>query len=1389
MMSDSRARNTAVLMSVFTMLASGVAHAQTTPSYADMRTWELEGVSGGNWRDPDHLTQPFANAASGRSVFQTVNNTAGTMFLVTNDVNVINRTVWGTLRIETRHTDLDGNCSPTCATNENDNDWIGFAVGYRNESGAPAFPERYIGFTWNRDSGATSPYQLPAGTAAEGIFLVRAAPPDAEGDPVGAGATIVDSDTGVGKGWRYDVDYQFRILYTTDLIRVYINDVLRLEATAAQAGVAGFEAGQFGFTNASQANVLFGNVLEADASAFDSAPVASDDKYYYGLTWGAAYDNTNIFDTSTDPLAVGILDNDYDPDGDSFVLRVNGVLLPNDGDSTTIIGSQGGSFQVFGSGRVRYTAPADYQTRGPFQDTFDYTIVDADGEHTASVTLTVQESNTAPDDITLTDVDTSSTTDIRVNQGAAPDTAVASIATIETNPGELDEYDYELANASNGAFKIVGSMLVVRDTAALGGPQTHSIVVRSTDVEGQSVSRTFSVHVDANALPTSGPSAVTAAASVAYPFALSDFPFADTDGDLLQSVLITSLPAQGAVFLDLDDDGVIDAGEAIQINFNDVATRAQIVAGRLKYLHSVASDTVATFGFKVGDGSSYSAAASTMTVNVDADSDNDGISNTTEGTGDVDGDGQPDYLDPDADDDGIPDAEEGSGDSDGDGVGDYKDTDSDGDGISDAGEIAGDDDGDGIPDVLEGATDADGDGLANFRDTDSDDDGVPDVLELAGLRTDADGDGIPDRFDVNQTGGADANSDGVDDAATIPDFDQDGVADWIDIDQDGDGIADFVESGAYGFDSDNNGVDDRWDADLPNATDPDGGVANNAPLVDTDADGAPDMRDLDSDRDGVADETETGARDSDSDGVADFRDLDSDNDSITDVDEAGGLDEDGDGLLDAGGVATSTPLDSDGDGAPDYRDVDADGDGVQDIARTVQAGLDANGDGRIDVLGVDADGDGIADAIDGEPAQRGTRVDNDGDGIPASADQDDDGDGIPDAAEGDGDVDNDGAVDRLDRDSDNDGVPDRIERGLPAPSGVDSNMNGVDDAFESAGTARDSDNDGVSDHLDEDSDNDGLTDAYETLRVLLTGGDADGDGIDDAIDVDATGGVDANRDGVDDARVNTADTDGDGVPDYRDADSDNDGIADGRENGDFNNDGVNDRLQADPGLKTGLKGGGSVGLWSLMGLLLIACLRRARTASLATVGILLGVMQFSTARAAEAESTCTPGEAFGEGCWSIGVGAYATRLKPDDSESVWRVVDDRDAGYKVRVDYRFREHWFLELGYADMGSATVDNRNPALQGREDVDYSAPSLLIGRFLFDPSQRLNPYVKAGYAMLQTDAADHVIEKQLNSSHFALGAGVQATLWRSVLLRFEMEYYDKDAQQIGLAVDYAF
>ncbi|MGB5402775.1 MAG: hypothetical protein WBN13_02250, partial [Robiginitalea sp.] len=153
------------------------------------------------------------------------------------------------------------------------------------------------------------------------------------------------------------------------------------------------------------------------------------------------------------------------------------------------------------------------------------------------------------------------------------------------------------------------------------------------------------------------------------------------------------------------------------------------------------------------------------------------------------------------------------------------------------------------------------------------------------------------------------------------------------------------------------------------------------------------------------------------------------------------------------------------------------------------ANLDTDRDGVSDNADIDDDNDGIVDSIE-DP-------NTDGDGKPETNPLDSDGDGVP---------------DYLDLDSDNDGVLDNYEaqktHNYIPPSGVDSDGNGLDDAYEENPgdcgglVPPDTDKDGVSDYLDIDSDNDGILDNYEAQTqstfISRSGLDQNNNGVDDA---------------------------------------------------------------------------------------------------------------------------------------------------------------------------------------------------------------------------------------------------------------------------------------------------
>ncbi|KAA1242632.1 T9SS type B sorting domain-containing protein [Aquimarina sp. RZ0] len=171
--------------------------------------------------------------------------------------------------------------------------------------------------------------------------------------------------------------------------------------------------------------------------------------------------------------------------------------------------------------------------------------------------------------------------------------------------------------------------------------------------------------------------------------------------------------------------------------------------------------------------------------------------------------------------------------------------------------------------------------------------------------------------------------------------------------------------------------------------------------------------------------------------------------------------------------------DFDRDEIPNSVDLDNDNDGIYDVVEAGFGNLDSDGDGIIDGA-VDANGVPVA-------ASGGlTPVNSDGTGL----------------------------ADYQDIDADDDGIQDNIEgqstAGYIAPSGVDSNANGVDDVYESGNNIDpvDTDMDGTPDYLDLNSDDDCLddtTEAYDLDQdgvsdITASGADADADGLDDAFD-------------------------------------------------------------------------------------------------------------------------------------------------------------------------------------------------------------------------------------------------------------------------------------------------
>ena len=385
--------------------------------------------------------------------------------------------------------------------------------------------------------------------------------------------------------------------------------------------------------------------------------------------------------------------------------------------------------------------------------------------------------------------------------------------------------------------------------------------------------------------------------------------------------------------------------------------------------------------------------------------------------------------------------------------------------------------------------DFDLDGEGDTCDTDDDDDGVPDVDEDAG----------PDDDHSATTDNGNANPDG-DKTPGAP------TADYIsrhDDDSDGDTIDDPTEY---------NGACDTVGVAYYGATaadhDCDGDLALNNFDTDSDADSIPDAFELTGENEPASYE----------DGFGNWLDGDSNGDTVTDfhkVHDANGV------LLDYATLATGAFPDADtwnldGDTFPDHIDADMDNDGILDVDENQIS--DGNG-APLDPLGNQTCFNARTVGAAPEDIDLATDGTANPDGFWNWQDLDSDGDGVLDATETINDMDGDDICAFADRDSDNDGIIDDHESGTTKPACGD-------------------DCDGVGDvnSLDLDSDDDGISDNIEFTTSQCACTDNEGDPLFVGVNNSCAGD-------------DNMDCDNDGVENWVDADSDDDGIPDAHENG------------------------------------------------------------------------------------------------------------------------------------------------------------------------------------------------------------------------------------------------
>ncbi|MDX2368639.1 MAG: PEP-CTERM sorting domain-containing protein [Colwellia sp.] len=219
------------LLNVFILtLASMSYSAQATPIPVDLSTWQSDGA--GNW-----------NLQSGNdSVFQSTNGDPTVFF--ESGSNAQGTQISGSIQV----------------TSSSDDDFIGFVLGYQDNELSSASSE-FLLIDWKQQDQNLSSTVI--GLDGLAISKVNGAGTFNEFWGHTGPVSEIARATNLGStGWVDNQAYMFDIVFTSNMVQVYVDSSLEISITAADAGVASFSDGAVGFYNSSQASVLYAGITE-----------------------------------------------------------------------------------------------------------------------------------------------------------------------------------------------------------------------------------------------------------------------------------------------------------------------------------------------------------------------------------------------------------------------------------------------------------------------------------------------------------------------------------------------------------------------------------------------------------------------------------------------------------------------------------------------------------------------------------------------------------------------------------------------------------------------------------------------------------------------------------------------------------------------------------------------------------------------------------------------------------------------------------------------------------------------------------------------------------------------------------------------------------------------
>jgi len=227
-----------------TLAAAALLPFTATATPVDLTSWSSEGS--GNW----------STQSGNDSVVQSTNGQP---------------TVFFESGSNARGTQLSGEIN---VQTTGDDDFIGFVLGYQAGELTSSSSDFWL-IDWKQNNQTYN-----GGLGKRGLSLSHVT----DGSQANSYTDFWRHEGGVNEvargntlgdtGWLDQTTYSFDIVFTDQLIQVFVNNLLELNVTAADAGVSEFADGAFGFYNYSQSNVLYSSIEESIASVPEPASLA-----------------------------------------------------------------------------------------------------------------------------------------------------------------------------------------------------------------------------------------------------------------------------------------------------------------------------------------------------------------------------------------------------------------------------------------------------------------------------------------------------------------------------------------------------------------------------------------------------------------------------------------------------------------------------------------------------------------------------------------------------------------------------------------------------------------------------------------------------------------------------------------------------------------------------------------------------------------------------------------------------------------------------------------------------------------------------------------------------------------------------------------------------------